>query len=508
MTEVERPVELVPAADAEADAAVDAPAVVADAAAAAEAPAAEKKPLRPEDVIIPPKPEKVPNPDEEAFKKEVAELEAQIEKSRKAVEDIRNSFSRKDGSRDAAGRERAELRAKLQEAQKISRAKFDEVVAAREELKVAQKARDVAIAEEGKLKLTLKIPDLKILEKRLAELDAKIATETQDSLAEEKKLIAEREQLRASKPLILAFQAKRDDVQAKKKIIDTIFERVRAVSAEVNTLRDGEKKIRDEFEALKTKQAESAKQEPSMAEELKQAKDKRDLLITRIKELRDDFGKKSRAFRQYERALREYTSAKRKREYLEREQERKQRDEAYRAEEQSFDPLAAKRELCNTLIAALQRMQSEQGAAAVAAAPVSLEAMAAKLQTAGKKPGVVYQATKKFSDERVSFVKAKPKVEKAAEKPKQGESLRLSLKMLAQFSELHLSAPSMDLDIPASIEALKSKAAFFESESAKAAAKSAAAKTAAADAPAAPAPAHIDDGPTPPASVEPSTIDA
>ena len=84
--------------------------------------------------------------------------------------------------------------------------------------------------------------------------------------------------------------------------------------------------------------------------------------------------------------------------------------------------------------------------------------------------------------------------------------LHLSLKMLSQFTELHLTPPAIDRDIPSAIEALKSKALFFEGESQKAAAKAAAAKAAApASAPVA-APVH--DEPTPPPSVDPVVLDA
>jgi hypothetical protein len=205
----------------------------------------------------------------------------------------------------------------------------------------------------------LKITDLRILEKRVLEIDERLTTET-FTLTEEKKMIAEREQLTSSKPAILAYQAKRDDIAAKKKAVQEVYDRMHTVQDELKALRDAEKLLRDEFEAMKAKQSEAAKQAPSLGDELRAAKDTRDVLVTQLQAARDDFYAKLKVFRDYERAcaslereqreswltcavaVRHYQGAKKKREWLEREAERKQRDESFRAEKESFDPLVAK----------------------------------------------------------------------------------------------------------------------------------------------------------------------
>jgi len=91
------------------------------------------------------RPAKVPQPNEEAFKKELEELEAKLKKTRNRLEEIRQKLNKRGSARDGQKEERDAIRKRLQDAQALRQAKEAERAVVKEKIEAFQKQRKAKV---------------------------------------------------------------------------------------------------------------------------------------------------------------------------------------------------------------------------------------------------------------------------------------------------------------------------------------------------------------------------
>jgi len=151
--------------------------------------------------------------------------------------------------------------------------------------------------------------------------------------------------------------------------------------------------------------------------------------------------------------MRKWQQAKRKQEWLARQEERQQKQEE-REVEFKGDPLGAKQELCNTLIAYLSRLQGGEQ-------KVSANEDEHELPKPSERPSGAYLPKKASDNEQFSLLKAKKPAGAGKSRTKSGPkptgTIKHSVALFEQFQELGVSAPLVYANIPDVIASLQAK---------------------------------------------------
>jgi len=411
------------------------------------APAA--KPKKPNTPIVVPEP--CERPDKQAFDKEVKAVEADIEKSREILDEVKKQMDILHGEFKEQGKDsdRQKLNG-LREKTKVfvteRKNLFDEL----EKNKVKNQAlRDKSDAMQKHLKDECKVREFSTaaVQKKVSELDYYLSTNPL-ALKEEKEVIAQIKALNASKKIIAQYDA----VQAEKEAANTAR---KALSAKLN---DNKKNFQEAKEAEDAqwaivkkagdKNTDKKDRRKALLEKREKAKNEMNASYQKKREMFDDHRKKEGQWRKYMDAKRALEQERYLKEQEERREERKLQ-KLQEEEELEDGKHATKLSTIDQLVSYLEGFTREDKAAETKVeAQVERDGMVA----IGKKAVAMDVdmfgcAVVKKSGGKKGGKKGKPK--------KKG--MQFDVKSLQEFEQLGVPAPMTIDEITASLSKLKEK---------------------------------------------------
>jgi len=224
--------------------------------------------------------EKVQQPDSDAFKEKVAKVNEEIDKLNKKQAAFTAKINERSGGKNEFFAAKAELRGQLDE----HSAKMNELQAKKDEIMKAvgdkkQEGRDMR-NELNKMKKTIGFTSEAEIDDRIATIEFKLWTDSV-SLKEEKKYLAEIQELKRSKPKVSSLHKMEDNLQSfdsglsMKDKIGAINEEMakyrelkKGVSAKLQELMEGRKEQLGDLPEIITQRDEIGK---SIAEKVKDA---------------------------------------------------------------------------------------------------------------------------------------------------------------------------------------------------------------------------------------------
>jgi len=390
---------------------------------------------------------KVSPPDKQAFEDKVAKIQEDIEKLQRKQKGISDKIAERSGGKDEFYAKKAELRAQLDELS----GKINELYAKKDELEKAVTGKK----EEGKqmrtqlnnMKQSIGFTNEKDIDKRIADIEFQLCT-TSMALKDEKKLLAEIQQLKRNRPKVSQVA----QMESQLSNFDpglSIKDQKQAIMDELQQYREAKKKVSDKMTEL-TEQRKA--QTGDLGGILEQKEEISKLIGAKIKErneVRDAFRQEEREYNQYLAEQRKARQAKAEEERTARQAEFDLRRKQREVEKLDDEPYVAERTLieqtiffCKSLVQEKEEDKKEEK----------------KEVTHDLKAGEEVLVSKENRDEEFYFMPTKAKKTKSKNKgsaAQSGKSIKHNAETFQLFDKLKLDAPLTTDDIPALLEKLE-----------------------------------------------------
>jgi len=417
------------------------------------------------------KPEPVPQPKEDEVNGQLSQLNSQITTWDKRLTEIKSSIEKANTLRDGGRSESKGIVDQL----KAIRTRIKAASSERED--VFQQLREITQARQAQqknlqdLRRSLKFEDVAQVDQRVRELENSISHGQCANLAEEKRVMVEIKQLKATKGLIAQYQSQRQNQTDDSENKLSLEERRAEATKRLDEAKKEAEKLEKELEKMREKQDKGA---PNVNELWKEQKE----LYGKIKEHRaiirkvnGEFKEEVNKFRVFQRELFNYQRLKKKIEAEQRrvdwEKRRSEMDEPIDADAPSDDPLIGhpwSDEIlqCQDLekVLGLLMPREEPAPAAATADPKAPPPAAEKgMFIGGKKDMVQYEYP--FG----GLIKVKGKAKKAAAPPKVSapKALQLTMDTIVNLGNIGSEIPKTNGDLARVIEMIKEKKKAFES---------------------------------------------
>ncbi|KAI8379565.1 uncharacterized protein BYT42DRAFT_569236 [Radiomyces spectabilis] len=405
------------------------------------------------DTLAPPTlPKGVKKPNKEEFDKQVNESIARIEKLKKQMNTIWDKINSMPAQKENARQEEVkaqlqELRRKQAEIKSSRKAVYEQLDALQESIR--QKVNNIK-SFQNKVPYKTKAE----VDQRIAELESKI--ESGVRLVEEKKILQEISQLKRGRDAV-------EDVDEQQAAID----RERAIHAELKKNIDTEeaKKLSKQYEELdaefKNLHLEQNKQWESrnkLFNELTKVRTEKDEEQAKLRTLRDEHRKANDEYYNFVRKLREFKEEQERLRKIQEEKEKREAAAKQELEEAALPAFESEIALCENLTKYLQGFvaggsSEEQRTDNGANAPDAPEGM------------VVMK--KKDDEEFFSGASKKKQRGNKANKEKKTDALKLPLATMEAFFDIKVTVPTKISEIPATLEKLKERKAYYVAEQPK-----------------------------------------
>eukprot|EP00903_Cladosiphon_okamuranus_P017482 g16102.t1 len=408
-----------------------------------------------------PKPE--PQPDNDEHEQQVAAINEDIKKIKSDIEVLKAKIDEANEARrgqgDEMGEARAVMRALKEERDEI-RSHLDGMQAESARAKAALEGHDKS---RRALQSSLKFKTVAEIETAIRQMEARQQTSSM-SLAEEKKLIKEIEQLKTSKKTAAQYMSTEEAVKGAK---DGYGAARKTESEKKAELRAVQEKLKAAFlvlEEMSAKRDEEGGGVTSLFEQKKALHEEINVKIEEIKELRsahraklDDWYNSRRERTKFKRALQ-------KAEWVERMAAKTARAKALEEEEAKKIPYESEMVLCDTLVSYLETTFLKTSDAPKAAS------VAAPQATTNAEFGGMKVLMKKRQDEE--FIVMGGGKKKGGSKKKAGgknaaggkNTIVHAIDTMESFSMLSIAPPANKAAVPDAIKALKAKKAWFSEQ--------------------------------------------
>ncbi|OBZ86767.1 hypothetical protein A0J61_05181 [Choanephora cucurbitarum] len=400
-------------------------------------------------------PDHVKKPNEEEHKKALEAINANIDKIQKQFDAVRDKINKLPQKNDSTRREElkaelAEIREKQAELKKTRKAVYEQLDAINDSIR----------KKVGSIKgFVTKIPYKTTAEvdERIAELERKI--EGGVRIVEEKKMLQEISLLKRNRLSVEDIDEQQNEINRERSIHDELKKNID--ESEAKRLSDRYEALDAEFKELNQDQNKQREARNKLYDERNRLKAQLDEEYTKMRQLRDEHRKNNDEYYTFVRQLREY---KREQEQLRKlQEEQEKREEAARQELElaSLPAFESELALCDNLTVFLegflgkQQNQQEEAGDQVNSMANAFEGMVIK---------------KKTDEDDLFFSGAKSKKNKQQKglKEKKSDTLKLPLATMEAFFDIKVTVPTKISEVPATIQKLKERKAFYLAEQPKA----------------------------------------
>jgi hypothetical protein len=416
--------------------------VIEDPSMAAGAPAAE-------DEKEIPKPEMTAKrPDEAEFTAAVEAAQARMDGYHKRIAEIKESLNSREQVRNASSSESGQAKARLQELRGQARAVATERNAIYNSISEQEDLRKARTAALSDLKKAVPYASVEEIERAMKEKEHYQETNAL-KLNEVKKVMAELKEMQAAKPRVKELHELTEQLKRDKDVQNVLYASLKEKTAEMNGVRDLERKQSDEVDKIRKKEDGNRSDVPGLVKECDECKRQIGGCREEMKKLREDFNAQKKLYFDQQRLLKRWQMQERKKEWLAREAERSARRKEREVEEAARVPWEDEMALVDQLLVYVARYLP-------AAKPEPPSAPAGAL--VGRKPL-----------EEDYFVGAKAKAKKG-KKPPEPATLKVTHtpEVFASFDKLQLRPPMLAGDCADAIDQLKAKKEWFKTAPPKA----------------------------------------
>ncbi|KAI8973512.1 hypothetical protein BDF20DRAFT_882784 [Mycotypha africana] len=407
-------------------------------------------------------PEHVKKPNEEEFKKQLANVNANIEKIQKQFDAVRDQIAKLPKNNDNTRREQIkaelnEIRDKQAELKKTRKAVFDQLDALNDSIR-----KKVGSIRGFQSKIPFKTTAE--VDARIAELEKKI--EAGVRIVEEKKMLQEISLLKRNRLSVEDIVEQQNAINKERQIYDELKKNID--DAEAKRLSDRYEQLDAEFKQLHTEQNKQYEARQKIFDERNRLKVALDEAYAKMRSMRDEHRKNNDEYYTFVRKLKEF---KKEQERLRKEQEElEKRQEAAKQELElaSLPAFESEIALCDNLAHFLEgflhKGEDNQNAATGNENDVKVNALMDTLD------GMVI---KKRDEEDFFFVGNKNKKSNKKNQKKEGnkdpksEALKIPLATMESFFDIKVTVPTKISEIPATLTKLKERKEFYLKEQPK-----------------------------------------
>lgn len=429
-------------------------AAAAPAPAAAKAKAESKKKAKKED-----KPEedekRVPQPDADAFKEQVAKVNEEIEKLNKEQAKLSEKINERSGGKTEFFAQKAELRSQLEE---IS-GKMNELQDKRDEINRAvgdklQEGREMR-QQLNKMKKSIGYNSETDIDDRIASIEFKLWTDTL-SLKDEKKYLAEIQELKRNRPKVSQVHKMEEGLQTFDAGM-SMKERVGVINEEMARYREQKRGISAKLTELVEARKEQLGDLPEIVSQKEELGKKIAEKVRERNEIRDNFRQAEKEYYAYQAELRKQRQERQQQEKMKWQAEMDQRRKQQQADRLDEQPHIQEITLieqtisfCKSLTASKQSEEKQEVKETVINNPEGTEVLC-----------------KKEDRDEFYFVPT-AKAKKGKSKNKGGKEsggskpIKHNAETFRLFDQLKLDAPITTDDIPAALEKLEVKLEEFK----------------------------------------------
>lgn len=315
-----------------------------------------------------------------------------------------------------------------------------QLIIARNESKAKQSQ---VIEEEKKIKGDLRAKDVGEVDVKIRELEAKQNT-TSMPLQEEKKLLKEIANLKASKQGFAQLTTLREARERNKSVMDELMIRSNDNHSKIQEVNSKLTEQREVCDKLTKEKDEIGSKVPDINKELSDIREAIAAKNAEISAVRDAFTEKEKEFQAYFKEQQEKRRAEENERKLARKLEEEAREKEREEEELKKIPYLEEITLCENLEAYLEKLSlSIQDETSVVAKSTS---------SSGKKDD---------DEDDVYISKSKKGKKKAAKKV---ETFKHSISSIDSFGRLSLVPPITMSEVPSALEAVKAKKSFYQTQ--------------------------------------------
>ena len=271
---------------------------------------------------------KVSKPDEAAYKAKMEQLQAEVKANKQIIEEIIATLSGRSSGKVTDKTPLGYARQRLRDVQDALRDKFRENKSIRDamnDINAKKKQHEESMKEARK---QLKFSDIESIDAEVSRLQ-NILERTTMSLPEEKKLVLEIGQLKASKKQVAEFQAQRSAFSSDSTA--DLMAKLKLIKVELDELKKREAACQAEVDKLSASQKENKNQEQDLRKKKEMANKRLSELNEEKSKLFENFKLSQKEWYEYERAR----NAEKQRLYKEQQEEKKQAYEAKKAAEEA-----------------------------------------------------------------------------------------------------------------------------------------------------------------------------
>ncbi|KAK4518255.1 uncharacterized protein ATC70_001607 [Mucor velutinosus] len=399
-------------------------------------------------------PDHVKKPNEEEFKKALAEVNANIEKLQKQFDAVREKINKLPQKNDNARREEIkaelnEIRDKQAALKKTRKAVYEQLDAINDSIR-----NKVGSIKGFQTKIPFKTTEE--VDARIAELESKI--EAGVRIVEEKKMLQEISLLKRNRLSVEDVDGQQAAINKEREIYGELKKNID--DSEAKKLSDRYEELDAEFKLLHADQSKQREARNQLYDERSRLKALLDEEYQKMRTMRDEHRKNNDEYYTFVRQLREY---KREQEQLRKEQEENEKRQEAAKQELELAALPAFESeiaLCDNLAIFLESFVSS-GADKKSQQEPSVNAAADAFD------GMVI----KKRDEEDFFVgKSKKKQQQKQKDPKdkKSDSLKLPLATMEAFFDIKVTVPTKISEIPATLTKLRERKEYYIAEQPKA----------------------------------------
>ncbi|KAL9555532.1 hypothetical protein MBANPS3_002317 [Mucor bainieri] len=399
-------------------------------------------------------PDHVKKPNEDEFKKELAEVNANIEKLQKQFDAVREKINKSPQKSDNARREEIkkelnDIRDKQADLKKTRKAVYEQLDAINDSIR-----NKVGSIKGFHTKIPFKTTEE--VDARIAELESKI--EAGVRIVEEKKMLQEISMLKRNRLSVEDVDGQQAAINKEREIYGELKKNID--DSEAKKLSDRYEELDAEFKLLHADHSKQREGRNQLFDERNRLKALLDEEYQKMRTMRDEHRKNNDEYYTFVRQLREY---KREQEQLRKEQEENEKRQEAAKQELELAALPAFESeiaLCDNLALFLESFVSSGGDKKSQQEP-SINAAADAFD------GMVI----KKRDEEDFFVgKSKKKQQQKQKDPKEkkSDSLKLPLATMEAFFDIKVTVPTKISEIPATLTKLRERKEYYITEQPKA----------------------------------------
>ncbi|KAI8366888.1 hypothetical protein BD560DRAFT_353797, partial [Blakeslea trispora] len=402
--------------------------------------------------VAPVLPDHVKKPNEEEHKKNLEAINANIERIQKQFDAVRDKIAKLPQKNDSTRREElkvelAEIREKQAELKKTRKAVYEQLDAIHDSIR-----KKVGSIKGFQTKIPFKTTAE--VDERIAELEKKI--EGGVRIVEEKKMLQEISLLKRNRLSVEDIDEQQNEINRERSIQDELKKNID--ESEAKRLSDRYEALDAEFKELNQDQNKQREARNKLYDERSRLKAQLDEEYGKMRTLRDEHRKNNDEYYNFVRQLREY---KREQEQLRKlQEEQEKREEAARQELElaSLPAFESELALCDNLTVFLEGFLSKQQTQVATDAPSDV---------AHAFEGMVI---KKKDDDEDMFFSGKKSTKKNSnkQKEKKSDTLKLPLATMEAFFDIKVTVPTKISEVPATIQKLKERKAYYLAEQPKA----------------------------------------